>query len=551
MLLLFQKLEHVAHSLGSQVKARYHIDPLIDIDSALPIDQAVAAALKSTGRPMTENPSPLPETYLLEVVRLGMLDLKVARAVHQIRVEHHEPSFPEFIYNRVHGQPSSNLNDYTRPLPDISLQEWRSAWDSLFRRLPITGLDRDIDSAWETLDHLGVAPAGRQQGKVHRTHVMEQMFTDPPGHVPSKRQANSDAVENSSGLSRLGLKKAFDNLGRDCPLREQNNPLDASPATTAAVNIEECMEEDDDTSFDDIVKEAVKTAKPVLSRSIIEFELAMVVMMEVLKKTQLNVMAMHTLDTFPECDGLPSYPERVFNALHSVEPKEFNEHTRILPGVELYLWKRGWSALVQRAMQATGTDIDHNVYSMRARLKQFGFLRNPSTPSERMWRAQYHTEARNIDRAEKLTHFKAARDHPGVPMEEFHDRIPEPDTISNSSTGITGTPVPDVKSYPVYNRTTRSDEVSRATRPKTQQHFNGQNMSLFHIVPMLLFALVMCVCALVIWVPTFLAYHAWQYLHREKQHRDRIIAAKYQSHTSFTASRPQDSMQSAYPDPTK
>jgi hypothetical protein len=456
-LLLLQRLEHVAHSLGSQVKARYHVDPLIDAHSALLPDQAVADALKSTRRLIINSALSLPETFLLEVIRLGMIDLKVARAVDRIMVEHNRPSYPEFIYNRVRGVRAAALNEYTRTLPGVSLQVWRSTWDSLFDRLPVAELGSEIESAWERLDCLGVAPVGPQQRAVHMTPDIGESSTEVLSPIPSKKQLNSNSPGQSSGLSRKRLKEAFDLLGCDDDLKGQHAALGASSASNARAKVGELV--DDDDAFDTDILQVLRTAKPLSSDT--PLTLAMVVMAQVLEKKQMSIMSMYALDTITACDGVPSFPELVFNATRSAGPIDLNQHTQVLPQVELHLWILGWEALVHRAMQQPGADLNHHIDGMRATLRLLGLPISSETPTKLDHRARGYMVAQKFDGTEKPNDGKVARGD---------DNVHGSDTTPMPSMSRTPRSSPDAECLRVNERGNKPDEYLQSMPQKRQQY---------------------------------------------------------------------------------
>jgi hypothetical protein len=445
-LLLLQRLEHVAHSLGSQVKARYHVDPLIDAHSALLPDQAVAVALKSTRRLITKSALSLPETFLLEVIRLSMIDIKVARAVDRIMVEDNQPSYPEFIYNRVRGVHSTNLNEYTKPLLDVSVQVWRSAWDSLFDQLPVTELESEIESARGTLDRLGMVPIDLQQRKAHGTPDIGQISPEAKLWLPRQTHLSFKSPGRSSGISKQ-------------PLEGQNASLGTSSVPNSDCNVGDWVDDDEQKCFKTDVLQVLRTAEPIPSDRPIDS--AMFVMMRVLDKQKMSIREMNALDAITVCDRTPSFPELVFSTVCSAGRRDLNQHTQAVPHIKLHLWTSGWQAMVRYVMQKPGADSNEDITNMSAKLRQQGVSFGSESPKNVERRAREYMAAQNFDRTEKRNDEKEARGD---------DKVHRSDTTPMPSMSRIPRSSPDVERVRVNERGNKPDEYVQSMPQKTQQY---------------------------------------------------------------------------------
>jgi hypothetical protein len=74
-LLSLRKLEHVAHTIGSSVKARYHVDPLMDYDGAVSFDEAMVSVLKTAKPVLSNNPSETLMVVLVEVLQILQMNI--------------------------------------------------------------------------------------------------------------------------------------------------------------------------------------------------------------------------------------------------------------------------------------------------------------------------------------------------------------------------------------------------------------------------------------------------------------------------------------------
>jgi hypothetical protein len=236
---------------------------------------------------------------------------------------------------------------------------------------------------FQKLEHVAHSLGSRVKA---RYHVDPLMSTDAQLPVPIEKQFEPVSLNNSHGLSRVRLKKAFDILGYDDDTKEQDANLDAKTG--------ESVETDEQSSFNALVHQTLKTATPISSGHPIV--LAMLVMIQVLDKQHFNIRATHALDVITACDGTPSFPELVFIATRSARHTDLNQHTKVLRDVQLRLWKLAWHGLVQRALQEPGADLDRDINDMRAKLRQLGMSIGSGIPTKPECRVSTQVEARNV-----------------------------------------------------------------------------------------------------------------------------------------------------------
>jgi hypothetical protein len=192
MLLLFRKLEHVAHLLGSDVKANYHIDPLFDDadppsfdetdrpsfdDAKLPgfghanlldFDEVVAIVLK-TAKPI--RPCGTGREHQI-IMMIGMVLCEVSirmqlsiRGMHALDVlleGDGNPPYPDLVFHEVQQAQSNYFNQHTRRLPKASVHIWWLMWRTLLERAqeqPGANFDNDITAMRKMMDQINDSPS--------------------------------------------------------------------------------------------------------------------------------------------------------------------------------------------------------------------------------------------------------------------------------------------------------------------------------------------------------------------------------------------------------
>jgi hypothetical protein len=221
MLLLFRKLEHLAHALGSDVKAKYHIDPLVDTDETAPLDETIAEVLK-TAKPTTSNtPVDILTTVLLQVLIKSGLNIMSVYALDVITEADGQPSYPELVFRAVQLSDPANLNQHTKELFAVGLNTWILIWEHLAQRasqVPGADLNHNIKMTREILAQLGIEPSSNphpalaHMSLLHPSQFEQKYFASQPCSPPQKNMGVKAATKVSE-FSRQGLSKAFDNIG--------------------------------------------------------------------------------------------------------------------------------------------------------------------------------------------------------------------------------------------------------------------------------------------------------------------------------------------------
>jgi hypothetical protein len=251
MLLLFRKLEKIAHSLGSSVKAKYHIDPLIEANDAPPLnhtpfsddeasfDEIVARVLQTANTDfladhLTDTITALPSTVLIQTLVKLKMTVMAMHALDQIHTDEDGLCYPDSVFQAVQKADTRRLNARTKALPALSLSIWRFSWNVLVElalQVPgvsLAGSMEVIRSKLATASSLDTSPALVPTASRHATRVPRESVVG--------RSSFSDGIETASsvsGWSRQGLRKAFDDIGRDVHDDEKTSitplPSDRTP----------------------------------------------------------------------------------------------------------------------------------------------------------------------------------------------------------------------------------------------------------------------------------------------------------------------------------
>ena len=315
MLALLRKLETIAHSLGSSVRAKYYIDPLDEIKDTPPPDGAptfndvVAQVLETIENDCrTVSLVALPATVMSEVLSKLKMSASTIKRLDLMAMADNRRCFPDQIFLAVHKADTRGLSARYKRILQIGKPMWRSALDELVKQ------ECEAESA--------------------------------------KANRNTEFFEN--------IRRNFDRIS-DTDSPDLSDALDKAP------------------SFDETVSNVLATAETdFLDQSLAshDFVLAMVVMIQVVKEQETTVISTHALDLILMADGWPCFPDMVYSAVQEAHIRDCSERTRRLISVELMMWRRGWNALVEKALQVPGVKLDHSVDAMRKVLRQL-----PSMPS--------------------------------------------------------------------------------------------------------------------------------------------------------------------------
>ena len=315
MLALLRKLETIARSLGSSVRAKYYIDPLDEIKDTPPPDGAptfndvVAQVLETIENDCrTVSLVALPATVMSEVLSKLKMSASTIKRLDLMAMADNRRCFPDQIFLAVHKADTRGLSARYKRILQIGKPMWRSALDELVKQ------ECEAESA--------------------------------------KANRNTEFFEN--------IRRNFDRIS-DTDSPDLSDALDKAP------------------SFDETVSQVLATAETdFLDQSLAshDFALAMVVMIQVVKEQEMTVMSAHALDLIFMADGRPCFPDMVYSAVQEAHTRDCSERTRRLVSVDLMMWRRGWGALVEKALQVPGAKLDDSIDAMRKVLRQL-----PSMPS--------------------------------------------------------------------------------------------------------------------------------------------------------------------------
>ena len=156
-LLFLRKLEAIAASLGSNVRARYHVD-----EDDLAFDEIVERAL-SIVKPASRNtPLELLTTILLQVIDTS--DITVS-AVHTVDLMLEQDSshvnYPNHVFQAVQEADASVLTEHTKGIKHFGVSHWQLAWFMLVRldsQVPIEDMKRETVAIDKRLRQLNFTP---------------------------------------------------------------------------------------------------------------------------------------------------------------------------------------------------------------------------------------------------------------------------------------------------------------------------------------------------------------------------------------------------------
>jgi hypothetical protein len=268
MLLLFQELENVAHSLGSRVKARYHVDPLMSTETQSPIpiqkqpelvlpgnsqdlsrarlkeafdilgydddtkeqnanlhtkggesvqtdehssfNALVHQTLKTATPISSDHPIELAMLVMVKVLEKQQSNIRAAHALDIITECDGAPSFPDLVFIATRSARPTDMNQHTTVLRDVQLRLWRLAWRGLVQRAlqePGADLNRDINDIRATLRQLGVSIGSDtpEKPEYRVSDQVEARNVDQGRYVGSKAKSPTN-VRKTSDEPRLGLQ---------------------------------------------------------------------------------------------------------------------------------------------------------------------------------------------------------------------------------------------------------------------------------------------------------------------------------------------------------
>ncbi|KAG9190589.1 hypothetical protein G6011_08677 [Alternaria panax] len=230
MLLSLRKLEKIAYTLGSSVKAKYHIDPLVEIKDAPPaheapasdeeasLDEIVSQVLRTAttdflAKSLADNIFALLMTVLMEVLTRLQMTVLSAHTLDLLLTTDDWLCFPDMVGSAVQKADTRGLSERTKGLVDVELGIWRQGWMYLVRRalqIPGVDLDHSVEVMRENLrrqctpphPHLASALASAVRREISRS----------PGVATVPRPGHGKDIQAAPEMSKQRLRHSFDDV---------------------------------------------------------------------------------------------------------------------------------------------------------------------------------------------------------------------------------------------------------------------------------------------------------------------------------------------------
>ncbi|KAK6591544.1 hypothetical protein H4I95_12152 [Botrytis cinerea] len=253
---LLEKLEHVARDLGSNIHARYHVDPLEEGDSPIDFEEHLARDLgfkvhtRYPVDPIEKGGSPVDfEDAVIEVLKrsstivgdpirlcmeilvkiVSMLQLTI-RSIHAIDlIANDRPEFPEMVYREIQKVSQGSTIQLSYDIISMPSYKWRYMWETLCSTALAKSegsVASDIEeikkklvgSNYEFLSHGIRSPRYWEIEAFSRTSSEFEYRPDSTLQTSQeikKTKSDTTSVQRNSGLSKSGIMKAFDQIGHD------------------------------------------------------------------------------------------------------------------------------------------------------------------------------------------------------------------------------------------------------------------------------------------------------------------------------------------------
>ncbi|KAF2797003.1 hypothetical protein K505DRAFT_372805 [Melanomma pulvis-pyrius CBS 109.77] len=231
---LLEKLENIAQDLGSNVKARYHVDPLDEGDSQAIFENAVVEVLKQVSPVVDYNKfNQWSITNCMEILvkmtqKLG-LPIRALHALDLIMEPTGHPDFPDMVFNGIHKASQGIHTQSSQDIVSISRSVWRFSWETLCSTaVEKSGGDMsdDIEVVKEKVAESDYAfllqkgASSKEWGNDTLLQTTNELVCGPnptsqAGHEFSKTTFGQTSPQRSTDFSKSGLSKAFDQIGHD------------------------------------------------------------------------------------------------------------------------------------------------------------------------------------------------------------------------------------------------------------------------------------------------------------------------------------------------
>jgi hypothetical protein len=126
MLLLFRKLEHLAHQLGSDFEANYHIDALADDNDE--IRRAILYVIKELRKVPLWNSLGMVRFVLIGVLKKLRIDIPEICTLDRILAHQGRLPYPSVVFQAVQLMDPTNSDPHIMTLRTLDLEAWKLAW---------------------------------------------------------------------------------------------------------------------------------------------------------------------------------------------------------------------------------------------------------------------------------------------------------------------------------------------------------------------------------------------------------------------------------------
>ncbi|KAE8853016.1 hypothetical protein HRS9122_00008 [Pyrenophora teres f. teres] len=126
MLLLLRKLEHLAHQLGSDVKANYHVNRLADDNDE--IRRAIPYVMKELRKVSARDPLAMTIFVLIGVLEKLRTDIPTMCTLDRTLADQGRLPYPNMVFQAVHSMDPITSDAHIMALRTLNLEAWKLAW---------------------------------------------------------------------------------------------------------------------------------------------------------------------------------------------------------------------------------------------------------------------------------------------------------------------------------------------------------------------------------------------------------------------------------------
>lgn len=204
-----KKMEHVARMLGSSTTAKYHVDPLWEDNETMPLEIAVAQVLATTTDTPEKDPIVLGTEILINTQKKMKTNITVKNGSDQFQDS--LSVFPDAVYQCIQKTCRNNPGPRTNHLLKIDRRSLVLSWVRIFSVVIGNSENGDVAATRKKLRQFVASMSA--------TTPEESQRPMEPASGPSV-QAPKPQQDFSSGFSRQGLNRAFEDIGRHMERKE-------------------------------------------------------------------------------------------------------------------------------------------------------------------------------------------------------------------------------------------------------------------------------------------------------------------------------------------